>query len=70
MLSISFNRCIKIIKTLKSHPERISKIKPYINRYDSKEVDFPAQQKVWKKFELNNETIVLNILFVPSSTER
>ena len=45
---------------INSHPERISKIKPFIKQYNWKEIDFPSPSKDWKKFELNNE-IVLNI---------
>ena len=30
---------------------------------------FPSHQKDWKKFELNNESIALNILYVPHNTE-
>ena len=30
---------------------------------------FPTTQKEWKKFELNNKSIVLNILYVPYITE-
>ena len=33
------------------HPERISKIKPFIDQYDQKEIYFPSQGKGWKKFE-------------------
>ena len=35
--------------------------KSLLHRYE----DFPAQQKHWKKFKLNNKIIALNILFVP-----
>ena len=45
-------------------------IKPFINQYNRKEVDFPSEQKDWKKFELNNKSIALNILFVPYNTEK
>ena len=50
-----------------NHPERISKIKPFINKYNWKDIDFPSTCKDWKKFELNNE-IALNILYVPHNT--
>ena len=33
------------------HPERISKIKSFIGKYDWKEIDFPSEGKDWKKFE-------------------
>ena len=39
---------------IKDHPERISKIKPFIDQYDWKEIDFPSQGKDWKKFESKN----------------
>ena len=49
-------------KQIGDHRERISKIKPFIGRYDWKEIDFPSQGKDWKKFESNNKSIALNIL--------
>ena len=67
MLSVFFNRCIKS-KQIKSHPERISKIKPFIGQYNWKEIDFPSYSKDWKKFEQNNKRIALNTLFVPHNT--
>ena len=54
---------------INSHPERISKIKPFIEQYNWKEIDFPATSKDWKKFELNNE-IALNILYVSHNTKK
>ena len=35
---------------IKSHPERISKIKPFIDQHNWKEIDFPSHSKDWKKF--------------------
>ena len=55
---------------IKKDPQIILKIKPFIYQYDWKEIDFPSHQKDRKKFELNNKTIVLNILFLPYSTEK
>ena len=43
-------------------PQKISKLKPYINKYNWEGKEFPAGPKDWKKFERNNETIALNIL--------
>ena len=54
---------------INSHPERISKIKPFIEQYNWKEIGFPSTSNDWKKFELNNE-IVLNILYVPHNTKK
>ena len=55
---------------IKDHPERISKIKPFIDQYDWKEIDFSSHGKDWKKFESNNKSIALNILYVPHNTEK
>ena len=55
---------------IKKDPQRISKIKPFINQYDWKEVYFPSHSNYWKKVELNNTSIALNILFVPYNTEK
>ena len=50
-------------------PQRISKIKPFINQYNWKDIDFPHTNKDWKKIELNNE-VVLNILYVSHNTRK
>ena len=54
---------------INSHPERISKIKPFIEQHNWKDIDFPSTSKDWKKLELNNE-IALNILYVPHNTKK
>ena len=56
-------------RNIKTNPERISKLKPYINKYNWEGIDFPAGPKEWKKFERNNKTIALNILFIPHNTK-
>ena len=56
-------------ETIETHPERISKLKPFINKYNWEGIEFPAGPKDWKKFERNNKTIVLNMLFIPHNTE-
>ena len=57
------------INSIDNHPERISKIKPFIYQYNWKDIDFPTMSKDWKKFELNNE-IAPNILYVPHNTKK
>ena len=54
---------------INNHPEKISKIRPFIDQYNWKDIDFPAASKDWKKFELNNK-VALNILFVPHNTKK
>ena len=55
---------------IKDHPERISRIKPFIDQYNWNETDFPSTGKDWKKFESNNKSVALNILYVPHNTEK
>ena len=33
------------------NPQRISKLKPYINKYNWEGINFPAGSKEWQKFE-------------------
>ena len=51
------------------NPQRMSKIKPFIEEYNWRDIDFPSTSKDWKKFELNNE-LALNILYVPHNTKK
>ena len=61
-LALNLNRINK-------DPQRISKIKPFINNYNWKDIDFPSTSKDWKKFESNNE-VAINILYVPNGTKK
>ena len=54
---------------INNHPEKISKIKHFIDQYNWKDIDFPPTNKDWKKFELNNK-VALNILHVPHNTKK
>ena len=56
-------------QNIENHPERISNIKPFINQYNWEGIDFPVGTKDWKKFERNNKTIALNILYIPPNTK-
>ena len=55
---------------IKKDPQRISKINSFIEQYDWKEINFPSHKKNWKRFELNNKSITLNILYVSYNTEK
>ena len=57
------------LNKINKNSERISKIKPFVEKYNWKDIDFPSTSKDWKKFELNNE-VVLNILYVPHNTKK
>ena len=54
---------------IKKDPQRVSKIKPFIEKYNWEDIDFPSTSKDWKKFECNNE-VALNILYIPYNTKK
>ena len=54
---------------IKKDLQRVSKIKPFIEKYNWEDIDFPSTSKDWKKLECNNE-IALNILYVPYNTKQ
>ena len=58
------------MKRLEKIPQRITKIKPFIDTYNWKDIKFPSHSNDWKKFEQNNRTIALNILYVPYNTKQ
>ena len=55
---------------IENNPQRISKLKPYINKYNWEGINFPAGSKEWQKFEKNNETIALNILYLKKDAKK
>ena len=57
------------LNNIDNHPERASKIKPFIEKYNWEDIDFPSTDKDWKKFESNSE-VALNILYVPYNTKK
>ena len=69
------NKCFQYAVTLalnldkiKKDPQRISKIKPFTEKYNWEDINFPSTSKDWKKFEPNNE-FALNILHVSYNTK-
>ena len=56
-------------KSFKNNPKRISKIKPFTDKYNRKETIFPSHIKDWKKFESNNKSITPNVLCVENDGE-
>ena len=49
---------------MKKDPQRITKIKPFINKYNWEWINFPLEKDDLKKFEKNNVTIALNALYI------
>ena len=56
-------------QNINHNPERISKLKPFINNYNWTDIEFSSHSKDWRKFECNNKAITLNILYVPYNTK-
>ena len=57
-------------RNINHNPERISKLKPFIDNYNWDNIDFPAGHKDYSAFEKNNSDIAINILYVPHNTKQ
>ena len=64
------NKCFQYAVTvmlnheeIRTYPEKITKIKPLINKYNWEGINFPSEKDNWKKIEKNN-IIALNVLYV------
>ena len=64
MLSMCCNSCIKLWKSRKKIRTEYNKIKPFINKYTWKGVNYPSGKDDWKKFEKNYPTVALLVLDV------
>ena len=47
-----------------NHHQRVNKVKTFIDQYYWKDINFPSHVDDWKKLELNNKSIALNVLYV------
>ena len=64
------NKCFQYVVTvalnyegIKKDPQKIKKIKPFINEYNYKGINVPSEKDNWKKIVKNNVTIALNVLY-------
>ena len=48
---------------LKKDLQRIAKLKPFTNKYNSQGRNFPSGKDDWKKIQKNNLTIALHVLY-------
>ena len=62
-VALNFNKIDK-------NPQRISRIKPFIENYNWNDINFPTAKKDWNRFELNNKDVALSILCVPFNTKK
>ena len=49
---------------IKKDLQRVTKIKRFVKKYNWEGIKFSSQKDDWKKFEKNNVTIALNVLYV------
>ena len=68
MLSVYCNCGIKLKPNYKGSTKDKNN-KPFIDQYNWEEIDLSSHKKDWKKFELNNKSIALNILYVLHNAE-
>ena len=64
------NKCIQFAvsvalnhEKIKKGPQRITKVKSFINKYNWEGKNYPSEKDHRKKFEKNNLTIALNVLY-------
>ena len=51
------------MKKQKKDPQRITKIKPFINKYNLEGINYPSEKDDWKMFEKNYLTIAINVFY-------
>ena len=66
------NECFQYVITIalnydeiKENHYRVKKVKPFVDKYDWTDINFPSHVNDWKKFALNNKSIALNVLYIP-----
>ena len=50
-------------KDIENNPQEISKIKPFIDQYNWKEINFSSHKEDWKKFELNKKYFICSLQY-------
>ena len=54
---------------ISNNPERISKLQPFVERYNWEGLEFPMDYRKISKFEKNNPEIAVNVMFVKERKE-
>ena len=49
---------------IKKHLQRISRIKPFLSKYNLNWINYPSGKDNWKKCGKNNPTVAFNVLSV------
>ena len=61
-----FDKCFPMFfmlnhKEIKNDLQRLTKIKPFINKYNWERINFPSEKHDWKIFLKNNVTVAFNV---------
>ena len=62
----SFQYAAKVLlnyEEIQKDPKIITKIKPFINKFNWEGINYLSEKDDWKKFEKNNVAIALNSLY-------
>ena len=63
------NKCFQYAVTVvlnyeeKKDPQKITKVKPFVNKYNWEGINFPSENDDWKKIVKNKVTITFNVLY-------
>ena len=57
------NRSLEYLATVTRGNQKITKIKPFIDKYNKEGMNYPSEKYDWKKFKKTNLTIALEILY-------
>ena len=49
---------------IKKDPQKVSNIKPFINKCNWEGMNYPSKTEDWKRFEKNYRVIALDILYI------
>ena len=55
---------------IKKDSQRITKLTPFVQNYNWKDINFPSEQKDWRTFEKNNKDVALNIMSAHNTKKR
>ena len=52
------------------YAERITKIKPFTNKYDQERINYPSEKDDWKNIEKNNVALALSVLYAKKQQQQ
>ena len=70
LINKKVNKCFQYAVTaainyeeIKKDPQRVTKIKSFIDKYNWEGINYLSKKDYWKKIEINNITIALQVLY-------